>query len=573
MTTLQDRPSYRLTRHFLGELFDLGFLSDEGTLSFTRLIIGICATFLSVGLLLVRVYLSKYAYLAMQGTPEPYRQTVLADHAFLIALPMWVVAFATVLIGHALFPDETDFRVLMPLPIARRLIFTAKLLALLLFTGLFIAFAQIALVPAFLLMSLSRWAEGAFLLRAGSYAAASLMASGFAVLAVVAMHGLLLVATPRQRALSASAALRSVMLFALMLSLPVVARLPAQVSSFAAGASWLRFSPPAWFVGVEQYLLGRPRAHFVHLAQIAAFASTLAAGVAIGTYAVIYRHFDRVILRSAVSGGSAIDRDRANRRRRRDPRRRVFAAIRSFTLITLRRSVLHQGIVVVVSAIGVGLVANSFSGSGVLASLAEHGTPPRRVIDSVIWAPFALMYVVSRGVRAALLVPIEQRANWIFRITERDVFRVDQLDAAVHTVRLLGVIVPIALLSPFEWLVLGARSASVLVAALICGWLYVELLMKEWARIPFTCSYIPGKRFVPHTMLIGLSLFLGFTMAGAGVARLNVWGGPAAIVCDITLLSLIVVLRWRRLNGWRHLPLEFEDSLPTEVNPLTLTER
>ena len=67
----------------------------------------------------------------------------------------------TVLVGHALFPDETDFRVLMALPLTERLIFGTKLLALALFAGLFIVAAHVALTPLFLLISMGRWAEHA----------------------------------------------------------------------------------------------------------------------------------------------------------------------------------------------------------------------------------------------------------------------------------------------------------------------------------------------------------------------------------------------------------------------------
>ena len=195
----RDRPIARLTRHFFAGLFDLGFLSEAGTLSFTRLVIGACAVFLSFGLLLARGYLTKYASLAEQHTPDLYRQAILADHALLIAIPMWIVAFTTVLIGHAVFPDELDFRVLLGLPISRRLVFGAKVLALALFVGLFFVSGQVALGPMVLLTSVSRWAEGALVARVAAYGAATFLASGFAALAVVAIQGLLVLCAPRGR--------------------------------------------------------------------------------------------------------------------------------------------------------------------------------------------------------------------------------------------------------------------------------------------------------------------------------------------------------------------------------------
>jgi hypothetical protein len=224
--------------------------------------------------------------------------------------------------------------------------------------------------------------------------------------------------------------------------------------------------------------------------------------------------------------------------------------------------VLHQGILVVVSAIGIGWVVNGF-----LADVAS-----RRLVEWATWAPFALMYIASRAVRAALLIPIEPRANWIFRMTEDAAFRGHQLDAAVHAVRRLGVMAPAALLLPAQWMLLGPRTAPVLATTLLCGWVYVELLMKDWRRIPFTCSYLPGKRPVPQAIFIGLTLFVGFTTIGAALARLNLTNLASAAAADAILLLAIVVLRRRRFAACRDVPLEFEDALPTEVNALRLSQ-
>ena len=60
---------------------------------------------------------------------------------------MLVVAFATLLVSHSLFPDETDFRVLLALPVSRRLVFLSKLAALALFAGIFIVASHVAMLP------------------------------------------------------------------------------------------------------------------------------------------------------------------------------------------------------------------------------------------------------------------------------------------------------------------------------------------------------------------------------------------------------------------------------------------
>ena len=209
MSTIRDRPGARLTAHFFRGLFDLGFLSETATASFTQLIVGVCAAFFSFGLLLTRAYGAKYVALSEMSTPDPYRRAVLVDQVFLIALPMWVVGFVTVLVAHSLFPDETDFRVLTVLPITRRLVFGAKALALLMFAGLFTASMHVALAPMLVMMSASRWAEGVFIARVGALVLASGLASAFSVLVVAAVQGAVLVFAPRSRAIAIATAVRT----------------------------------------------------------------------------------------------------------------------------------------------------------------------------------------------------------------------------------------------------------------------------------------------------------------------------------------------------------------------------
>jgi hypothetical protein len=139
MNVPADTPFRLLTRHFFNALFDLGFLSESQTSSLAQLIAGIAGALLASGFILARVMM--YRYGALQDLPNAtlYQQTFLTDHVFLIAVPMWIVAFVAVLVGPSLLPDETDFRVLGAMPVTRPVVFGAKLAALVLFIGLFVA--------------------------------------------------------------------------------------------------------------------------------------------------------------------------------------------------------------------------------------------------------------------------------------------------------------------------------------------------------------------------------------------------------------------------------------------------
>ena len=143
---MRDRPDVVLAKHFFRSLFHFGFLSEDGAESLKRALRGALAVAIAIGFLLTRMFMKKYGLLS--GAPvEVYAGELAADHAFLIAIPMWIVAAAVGLVGQSLFPDRTDFRVLMAEPLSGLTIFASKLASLLLFVGLFIAGVHLALVP------------------------------------------------------------------------------------------------------------------------------------------------------------------------------------------------------------------------------------------------------------------------------------------------------------------------------------------------------------------------------------------------------------------------------------------
>src|SRR5687767_262514 len=86
---VRDRPAVVLTHHFFTSLFDFGFLSDDGAESLKRVLLGGLSLAIAGGLLLTRVFMAKYGELA-DAPAEVYLRAVVADHAFLMAVPMWI---------------------------------------------------------------------------------------------------------------------------------------------------------------------------------------------------------------------------------------------------------------------------------------------------------------------------------------------------------------------------------------------------------------------------------------------------------------------------------------------------
>jgi hypothetical protein len=563
---LRERPAGLLTRHFFHALFDFGVFTQEGADAFVRVIMGLISLLVCLGLLLVYMYAKKYAALFHAATGEPYAQALLADTTLAIALPMWIVALVTVLVSHSLFPDETDCRVLTPLPIRRGLVFGAKLLALALFAGLFTVTTHVAVTPLVMLISAGRWAGHAPPLGVLAFWVVSLAASAFALLAVVAMNGLLITWMPQRRVHVATAALRSAMLGALFLTLPLVMALPTQSVRLGQRSPLLFLAPPAWFMGVQRLLLGDRDAYFLQLAQLAAVAFVAVAVIACGSYAILYRHFDRVMRPSfGVS-------------RRRRPLWRCAgnparAAVRDFTAATLRRSALHLGVVVGLSACGVALAANILLRNGMVPWLRGLVVPRREILGAITDMPFPLIIMLGIAAKASLALPIEPKANWVFRMTERDAIRGDQLQAAARVITLFAALIPVALTLPLQWMVAGPRALGAAAMTGVFGVLWVESLLCDWRRIPFTCSYMPGKHSVAQSSLAGVAMYVIVSAVGGAMETAALRApSPAPGIVIVAVLSVVALaLRRRRRAKWRETPLAFDDELPSDVQIVRLS--
>ncbi len=548
-----EREEWRLTEHFFRALFDFGFLSDLASDSFKRVLIGSVGGFIAFGLLLTRAFMVKYAVLLGTGTQERYRNALLGDDMLIIGLPMLLVAFVTLLVSHSLFPDERDFRILGPLPVPRSVVFRAKLTALLIFAGLFTAAAHVSLLPLTLLTSLNPWGEHNVLLRLIGWAIASLMGSAFAILTITAVVGVLVLALSRSQLQALSTFMRSMVLGALVVCLPLVSHLPTFGPALSSQAPWILSLPPAWFLGLQRTLQGQGDSWFVQLGAVGLISTLFAATVVGVTYVVLFRQFERLMLRPAPTSSPWWRVDRRPIRLRVSP---AFEGAYRFTTKTIGRSQMHQGVLIGLSACGIGL-----------ATIVLTST---RIRISATFVPFVLMFACGVAARAALALPIEYRANWIFQVTEERITRREQLRAVDRLVTLYVIGVPLALAAPILWL--AHETAALLPAVVIAsvGLVFVHAVLLDWRRVPFTCTYLPGKRFIGHSALIGVAACLLFTLTGGGFVSLATMNARMGMIVAASLLVIGYWLRERRLVNWTRTPLMFEDEFPDQPLQLQL---
>jgi hypothetical protein len=572
-----------LTRHFVRHFVDVGFMtSSEGADGVRRVMLGAMSAVIAVGLFLPRLLGRKYA--GIRGIPDIYVPMVVGDTLMTLAFAMLVVAFAAALAGDAMFLDETDFRVLTPLPVTRRFVFAAKLRAVTLYLGAVVVIVSAAIQIPFTAVSGGPYASGPWIVRAFVSTTTSMGASIFAATAIMAAQGLIVLCAPGRYLRPLTVGTRTAFMCGVVLLVPLAGRLPSQAANYLDGSKLLSAVPPAWFLGMQRVVLGSSNSYDVGRWIIAMAALTLTSAVVAACYVALYQRFDVLMLRIGQSHRAAARSPTASpafpgdagsmpaplSRISRPAVRDQTTVVRRFAVKTLWRSPLQQVVFLGTAACGLGWVLNGLLAGGLLEWLRDGGVPPPRLVSSASAIPFVLLLAATTGLRGALMLPQEPRANWIFRLREDDVYRPGQLDA-VEGLFLRMVVAPVLMLSlAVQWAIIGADALTILPIAYLMGLLLVELVTRTWRRIPFTCGYIPGKRNVAQTVLIALTAYVFFTTTGRGLAALASSHPSRMMIAVGVLMIAVSVLRWRRLKSWGQTPLMFDDDPPEIAQPIRI---
>jgi hypothetical protein len=472
--------------------FDRFFASESVTsdVQLRQTLIWVLAFLLTPGLLLLLQLFPQYAYIVIRA--KRFHNYEIVDDMLewiagvFVVYSMVTVGLATVFVWEALGFDHRDAMVLGPLPLRRRTIVAAKLLALAAF--LLAAALPMNLLNAFFFALETGDQLGGRTLVANFVAhfTATVMAATFVFAALVTLRGVIgLVAGPRLAASSGSLLqfVFVVALLAFVILSPGVWKIPSAVLNNPATTGWL---PPSWFLGLFERLRGSTRAYFMPLGIRALVATPIAIG---GAVLVSMLGFHRQA-QFALNRPPAGDRTGLERLMRwiaralagRDP---VAQAASDFVLLTVLRNGSQHTPIAMNAAIGVAIALAGLTRSKTIAGLMQ----PRTI---VLWIPLLVGYWMTIGVRAAAFVPSELSAAWPFRFAAPATTRAYW---AGTRAAMLAIVVPPAVLTALGIVapLLGWRMAvwhagfvGLVIVAL------VELVMLTMTHIPFTQSYRPG---------------------------------------------------------------------------------
>ena len=98
----------------------------------------------------------------------------------------------------------------------------------------------------------------------------------------------------------------------------------------------------------------------------------------------------------------------------------------------------------------------------------------------------------------------------------------------------------------------------------------VEVAVGRWRRIPFTCTFLFGKRPPAYSVLLAFLAFGVFGTIGTGLIAASLSSARSWFTAMGILLAVYALLRWQRMQTWGRFELEFEDYLPDQFQSLEL---
>jgi hypothetical protein len=543
--TFQRTPLGGLLRLFVGRMFHGGAEagSDSLGMGVGVLVILLAMPGLLASLLMLEEYGSLIRYMRGDGVFDPFG-AALPDEYFFIVLSMFVTGVATLSRWDSLFLDRRDYVNLVPLPVSLGNIFWANFSAIVALAGCFtivVNAVSLILFPAAVVGSqdsillLLRFAAG--------HAVAVFMASAFSFWFVFATAGLLLgvLTSPMFRRLSLVAR------FAIAIVLLGMLGSVFTVSQFVLDTPHYRAAllPPFSFLGLARTVWGRGEEPLVADMTKAAFASL---GVVVLVSLLAYTLSFRRAFISIPETPDAGPLPRAkvsfslpaylSAALLTPPQRACY----KFVAKTLLRSEEHLQVLMGFIAVGVVAAANVLASPPGVKSILSGETPSVEFLS----VPLILSYCLVIGIRFAFEMPVDLRANWIFRISlEHHWTEAREISRRVLLVFSLSWLVPACfLVTLIFWSWVAALLHTVVV--ILCTVALVELSLFKFRKLPFTCAYPP---FKSHSGLIALAYLFGFMVFTTYIAQMEYWSlvSPWRAIWFIPLfLAVVLGLRAHR---------------------------
>jgi hypothetical protein len=475
------------------------------------------------------------------SSPQSIAHTLLVFRLFFLTLTMTAIGFVALMIWDGIFPDRRDARILTPLPVPGRVLIGARFLALGALCAIFVVGINVVptvfYAPRIAALGGTNQVQGIL-----AFAVANGLAGTFVFTTLVALQGLALNLGGKKATDRMSLLLQVLFVMALLQMIFFIGRvgtaLPADLNS-----GWLRAMPSVWFLGLYDLIGGRPATGAPMLAMVALGATATTVGGAVLLFVGTHARLTRRALESREiqppGRGATLTWARLARGICRHP---VARGVLEFTLRSLARSRSHRLLMAMYIGVACALIASAITPIAIKSGLTGFAAPSIEVLS----APLVIAFFSLVGMRVAIAIPIEPKANWLFRLYESS-DRAAAMDGVRAAMLLVGV-VPSALLAMATAAALWGVWPAVVHAGIctLMGLLLVEVLMMGLAKLPFTCTYFPGNSRIGTLWPLYLTGFVTYSYTVAAWEERFFRQPKALAIFTVVVGSAIAFLTIRR---------------------------
>lgn len=568
--SLAQRQLPQLTKHFFRRFFDSEMFATPHA-DMHLLFVQILALLVMPGVLKTFGSILRYSVLAWLPIANRNQAVLIDTYSFLV-LSMILTGFITVFEWDALFPDDKDIYNLTPLPIKPRTLYFAKVITL----SRFIAFVNLAingvstlLFPSIVLSaSLKPGTAGWHIptYHAITYTAAHaislFLGSVFVFSLMIAIRALFTLLFPIRLLRAASRYMQLALILMLLRAFLTDIQPDRMIMEKNALIYWL---PTFWFLGLYEVMVGHHGVIISTLARIACAAVLLSSFLSILGYITSYR----ASMQKGFQSSGIASRPVSGIRKacswilhktilRRSIERASFHFVAQ-TVFRRREHFLYCGSFVMV---GVAIIYSIWSN-------LSHD--PTRHLTLLLSFPLIVSFFILVGLRFAFSVPADLNANWIFKIINKQ--KLEKSYGGIQTFMFGAANVPLLLVfAPYYLTILEFRMVAMHVLfASIISLILIKLLLFRFEKLPFACSYLPGRANIKALWPVYL---LGFAVYSFGTTALELWmlQGTKAYFTFVFIagVGIIGLSRFRSafLKGIK--AIQFEDEPEQVVNALTI---
>ena len=501
--------------------------------------------------------------IAMMKGPLALREASQAEKTFYLGFAMIASGLLTTIVWSTLLPDRRDTLILGSLPVGSSTIVAAKLAAL---TGyvLLTAAAMHVIGAVFFGAVLATNASGGFFALRGMLAhlVAASAASAAVAFVVAAAQGLTLaIAGPRIfRRLTTvlQVCLVGVMAVGLALLPVIMFSIVHTVRGFGGRMRpWVLSTPPAWFLGLYEWMLGTSDPVLLGLARSAGLTLLLAVAITVVSYPLAYRRLMvSVVERGAGPGRSLIVRVIRSLLIGTAGRHPEARAAADFYTATIARVEQHRFVLAMALGIAIAWV--------MVGWLALD--PPIEPAAGWLSLPLSTLIFVTLGLRIAASLPGDVRGGWLFELKEPS--RAHARRALERLMILLGVLPPALLAAPIYWWLWG-RDVAVIHAAitLALGVALVQSLIWHCDAMPCGQRWMIARASLGYRWPLYVAVFFVITI---GIPRLEVllFAHPYAAIAFVALLTFYAIAT--RVASARHVIVPSYDDVDPVAGVLRL---